>query len=47
MLQMSRKFLALSVPRYKVYVDLLNTKDQLFNDSLQTLVDSLGLYSKN
>ena len=35
--------LALSVPRYKVYVDLLTIKDQLFNDSLQTLVDSLGV----
>ena len=44
MLQMSKKTsLALSVPRYKVYVDLLTIKDQLFNDSLQTLVDSLGV----
>ena len=35
--------LALSVPRYKVYVDLLTIKDQLFVDSLHILVDSLGV----
>ena len=36
--------LALSVPRYKVYVDLLTIKEQLFIDSLHILVDSLGVY---
>ena len=33
--------LALSVPRFKVYVDLLTIKDQIFRDSIGVLSDSL------
>mgnify|MGYP005709419649 FL=1 len=33
--------LALSVPRFKVYVDLLTIKDQIFTDSIGALSDSL------
>ena len=34
--------LALSVPRFKVYVDLVTIKDQIFQDSLNGLSDSLS-----
>ena len=33
--------LALSVPRYKAYVDLITIKDGLFRDSITSLCDSL------
>tara|TARA_B100001093_G_C26841607_1_gene1020814 strand:+ start:528 stop:2621 length:2094 start_codon:yes stop_codon:yes gene_type:complete len=34
--------LALSVPRYKVYVDLLTIKEEVFNSQIQSLADSLA-----
>tara|TARA_Y100000385_G_scaffold90010_1_gene92603 strand:- start:200 stop:2293 length:2094 start_codon:yes stop_codon:yes gene_type:complete len=35
--------LALSVPRYRVYVDLMTIKEEVFNNNIQSLSDSLSL----
>ncbi len=35
--------LALSVPRYRVYVDLITIKEDVFNNHIQSLSDSLSL----